>query len=69
MLPALALLALLNDPGAVPHAAPARSLRLPEPVKVQGPPAEIRLGGGGAAYAGGGLRPLTCAPIRASARP
>jgi hypothetical protein len=51
MLPALALLALLNDPGAAPHAVSARSLRLPEPVKVQGPPAEIRLGGGGAAYA------------------
>jgi hypothetical protein len=51
VLPALALLALLNDPGTAPHAVPARSLHLPEPLKVQGPSAEIRLRPGGAAYA------------------
>ena len=51
MLPALVLLAVLGDPGAAATAAPPRSLRLPEPVKVQGPPAEIRLRPDGAAYA------------------
>ena len=50
MLPLLALMALLHDPGAAPLAAPVRNLRLPEPAKALAGPAEIRLQPEGAAY-------------------
>ncbi|HEY3270169.1 MAG TPA: hypothetical protein VGJ89_03060 [Geothrix sp.] len=55
MLPALALMAFLHDPGATPASAPTRapvrSLHLPEPARTAGGPAEIRLRPDGAAYA------------------
>ena len=55
MLPTLALLALLHDPGAaatvVPTPPPVRSLRLPEPARTAAGPAEIRLRPEGTTYA------------------
>lgn len=50
MLPLLALLALLHDPGIALTAAPARSLHLPEPGKAPDGSAEIRLHPKGTAY-------------------
>ena len=55
MLPALALLALLHDPGVTaaptPVPAPGRSLHLPEPARAAAGPAEIRLRPEGTTYA------------------
>jgi len=51
MLPNLFLLALLSAPSAALTTVPARSLRLPEPVRIAAGPAEIRLRPDGATYA------------------